>query len=49
MSSDEIIHMVKCKVFTVVDKKLCIMTPKSDTLFKHDGKRIARKDFPKSR
>lgn len=46
MDADGILHMVKCKVCNVVDRKPCIMAPKSDTLFKHDGQRIAKKDMP---
>lgn len=46
MATDGILHMVKCKVCSVIDRKDCIMAPKSDTLFKHDGKRTAKKDLP---
>lgn len=46
MASDGILHMVKCKACTAFDRKPCIMAPKSDTLFKHDGKRTAKKDMP---
>ena len=46
MVADGILHMVKCKVCSMVDRKPCITAPKLDTLFKHDGKRIARKDMP---
>lgn len=46
MASDGILHMVKCKVYSTINRKPCIMAPKSDTLFKHDGKRIAKKDMP---
>jgi hypothetical protein len=46
MATDGILHMVKCKVCSSIDRKPCVMAPKSDTLFKHDGKRTARKDLP---
>lgn len=46
MASDGILHMVKCKVCSTIDRKACIMAPKSDTLFKHDGKWVAKKDMP---
>lgn len=46
MAIDGTLHMVKCKVCTAVDRKPCVMAPKSDTLFKHDGKRTAKKDLP---
>lgn len=43
LASDGILHMVKCKACSAFDRKPCIMAPKSDTLFKHDGKRTAKK------
>lgn len=46
MAKDGILHMVKCKVCSTLDRKLCFMAPKSDTLWKHDGKRIVKKDLP---
>lgn len=46
LSSDGVLHMVKCKVCSAFDRKACIMAPKLDTLFKHDGKRVAKKDLP---
>lgn len=46
MATDGILHMVRCKVCSTIDHKPCVMAPKSDTLFKHDGKRIAKKDMP---
>ena len=46
MATDGILHMVKCKVCSTIDRKLCVMAPKWDTLFKHDGKRTAKKDLP---
>lgn len=46
MASDGILHMVSCKVCTTLERKPCIMVAKSDTLFKHDGKRVAKKDLP---
>lgn len=46
MATDGILHMVQCKVCSTIDRKPCVMAPKSDTLFKHDGKRTAKKDLP---
>jgi len=46
MATDGILQMVRCKVCSSLDRKPCIMAPKSDTLFKHDGKRTAKKDMP---
>ena len=38
--------MVKCVPCSAMEKKKVLMAPKSDTLFKHDGKRVAKKDTP---
>lgn len=46
MASNGILQMVKCKVCSAFERKFCIMAPKSKTLFKHDRKRIAKKDMP---
>ena len=46
MASDGILQMVKCKVCSAFERKPCVMAPKSDTFFKHDGKRIAKKNMP---
>jgi len=32
-------------MFLAITQKLCLMVPKFDTLFKHDGKRMAKKDM----
>lgn len=31
------LHNVRCKVFTTIDRKLCSLVPKLDTLMKHEG------------
>lgn len=49
MASDGILDMIKCKACSAFDCKPCIMAPKSDTLFEHDGKRTAKKDMPQFR
>jgi len=46
LATDGVLHMVKCKVCSEFDRKPCVMAPKSDTLWKHDGKRCAKKDLP---
>lgn len=46
MATDGILHMVKCKVCSTIDRKLCVMAPKSNTLFKQDGKCVVKKDLP---
>lgn len=46
MALDSILQMVKCKVCSAFERKPCIMAAKFDTLLKHDGKRIAKKDLP---
>jgi len=46
MATYGILHMVRWKVYSSLDKKPCIIAPKSDTLFNHDGKRTAKKDMP---
>lgn len=45
IATDGILHMEKCKVCTAIDKKPCVTAPKSDTLFKHDSKGMAKKDL----
>ena len=47
LTDDGILHLVRCRVCSAVGKKPCVMAPKSDTLFKHDGRRTAKKDIPK--
>lgn len=42
MAMDGILYMVKCKVCSTIDHKPCVIVPKSDTLFKHNGKHIAK-------
>jgi len=34
---DGVLHNVKCKVCTIIDKKPCLLTSKWDTLMKHEG------------
>lgn len=46
MFSDGILHMVKCKVCIVVDRKLCIRTPKCDT-FQTQWKKDCQERSPK--
>ena len=46
LAIDGVLHMVRCKVCSEFDRKPCIMAPKSDTLWKHDGKRTAKRDLP---
>ena len=46
MASNDILQMVKCKVCSAFERKPYAMVPKSHTLFKHDRKRIAKKDMP---
>lgn len=46
LATDGVLHMVKCKVCNEFDQKPCIIAPKSNTLWKHDGKRTAKKDMP---
>lgn len=50
MATNDILQMV-CyklgyKVCSSLDRKPCIMAPKSHALFKHDGKRTSKKDMP---
>ncbi len=40
-------NMVNCKVCTTINRKPCLLAPKWDTLMKHEGRRKAKKDFPK--
>jgi hypothetical protein len=47
LTDDGILHMVRCRVCSAVGKKPCVMAPKSDTLFKHDGRRTAKKPIPR--
>ena len=47
LSDDGILHMVRCRVCSAFGKKPCVMAPKSDTLFKHDGRRTATKAMPR--
>jgi hypothetical protein len=41
------LHMVKCKVCNMINMKPCLLAPKWDTLLKHEGRKKAKKDFPK--
>jgi hypothetical protein len=46
LADDGILHMVKCVPCSAMEKKKVLMAPKSDTLFKLDRKRVAKKDMP---
>ena len=46
LATDGVPHMVCYKVCSKFDHKPCIMASKSDTLWKHDGKRTAKRDLP---
>jgi hypothetical protein len=45
--NDGKLNMVKCKVCNMIDRKPCLFAPKWDMLMKHEGRRKAKKDFPK--
>jgi hypothetical protein len=38
---------VKCKVYTTIDRKPCLLAPKWDTLMKNKGMMKEKKDLPK--
>ncbi len=42
-----ILHFVKCHICSTIDKKPKLMPPKWDTLIKHEGEKMAKKDMPK--
>jgi hypothetical protein len=39
LAIDGVLHNVRCKVYTIIDKKPCLLIPKWDILMKHEGKR----------
>jgi len=42
-----VLHNVKCKVYTTIDRKPCLLAPKWDTLMKNKGMMKEKKDLPK--
>jgi len=44
-ASDEVLHMMKCKVWSAFDHKPFILASKSDTMFKHDWKHTTKKNL----
>jgi len=44
IATDGILYMVRCKVYSTLDRKLCIMAPKFN-MFKHSGKRTTKKNM----
>jgi len=47
LATNVVLHNVRCKVYTTIDKKPCLLVPKWDTLMKHEGRRKAKKDLLK--
>jgi len=47
LAIDDVLHNVRCKVCNIINRKPCLLTPKWDTLIKHEGKRNVKKDFLK--
>jgi hypothetical protein len=47
LATNVVFHNVRCKVYTTIDKKPCLLVPKWDTLMKHEGRRKAKKDLSK--
>jgi hypothetical protein len=47
LAIDDVLHNVRCKVCSIIDRKPCLLTPKGDTLMKHEGKRNVEKDLLK--
>ncbi len=46
VSENGMINLVKCKAYSLIEKKEKIMGCKWDTLTKHQGRRIVSKDMP---
>jgi hypothetical protein len=46
LANDGKLHMVKCKVCIMIDRKPCLIAPKWDMLMNHEGRRKAEKYFP---
>ncbi len=44
---DGILHFFKCHIYSTIDKKPKLMPPKLDTLIKHEGEKMAKKDMSK--
>jgi hypothetical protein len=42
-----VFHNVRCKVYTIIDRKPCLLVSKWDILMKHQSRRKAKKDLLK--
>jgi hypothetical protein len=47
LAIDGVLHNVRCKVYTIIDRIICLLVPKWDILMNHEGKRKAKKDLLK--
>jgi len=47
LAIDGVLHNVRCKVYTIIDRIIYLLIPKWDILMNHEGKRKAKKDLLK--